>query len=188
MASVTSGFTETVPRTKFPSINTVAQKLTIFGCVTRSVTSVSAAGRMFVIGRSRWNYKCPAATNLRVSLGNWPVLSTSSVRSPIKSLHYERKQKTWKWYVWKLLGQPVFSSKNTASLVKILRISFQLLNTNFLVYWTIYESFFEEWQWAMMRKHQMTSDEIGWHETGQIFRGRFSTNNRNNGPTNRSQG
>ena len=94
MTWVTSGFTETAPRTASPSINPVARKLTIFGRATRLATSVSAAGLVFVIGRSRWNHKCPVATNARVSRGKWSVLSTSSSRPPIKLLHYEWRQKT----------------------------------------------------------------------------------------------
>ena len=60
MAWMTSGFTETAPRTAFPSINSITRKLTIFGRATRSATSVSAAGPVFVIGRSRWNYPATA--------------------------------------------------------------------------------------------------------------------------------
>ena len=54
------------PRTAFPNINPVAHKLTTFGRVTSSVTSVSVDGRVD-IGRSRQNHRCSAATNAHVS-------------------------------------------------------------------------------------------------------------------------
>ena len=84
MAWVTSGFTETAPGSASQIINPVTRKLTIFGCATESATFVSAAGLVFIIGRSRRNYKCPTATSTHVSYGNWGVLSTSSARLPIK--------------------------------------------------------------------------------------------------------
>ena len=68
MAWVTSSFAKTTPRAVFPSINPVARKLTAFGRATSFATSVSAAGLVLDIDRSRRNHRCPAATNACVGI------------------------------------------------------------------------------------------------------------------------
>ena len=49
----------------------------------------------------------PCGNKCSLSEGNLPVLSTSSARQSIKSLHYDWRQKTWKCDVAKLLGHPI---------------------------------------------------------------------------------